>query len=76
MDDLSGHIANLRQEITHLQGLNAQYKKRQEHSAIEQSKYEQWQNRLREIRQELLAVREQPPAPAVWWDRSRRSRNA
>ena len=76
MEQRSQHVASLRQEITYLDGLNAQYHKRQKHTAIEQFKYEQWQNRLREIRQELLTMREGPPAPSVWWDRSRRSQEA
>jgi hypothetical protein len=76
MDYVSELVANLREEIVYLKGLNAQYQKRHEHSAVERLKYEQWQARLQQIRQELLTLREVPPEPTVWWDRSRRSRGA
>ncbi len=72
MDHFSEHLTSLRQEINHLQSLNAQYWKKRQHSPVEQSAFEQWQNRLLEIKQELLTLRDYPSQPAVWWDKSRR----
>lgn len=72
MDHFAEHLTNLRQEINHLQGLNAQYRKKREHSPVEQSAFTQWQNRLQEIKQELSNLRDFPTRPAVWWDKSRR----
>lgn len=74
MDYFTEHLSCLRQEIVHLESLNAQYWKRREHSPMERSTFEQWQNRLQEIKQELLTMRDSPPQPVIWWDRSRRSR--
>lgn len=74
MDHLAEHLTNLRQEINHLQTLNAQYQKKREHTPVEQSVFEQWQNRLLEIKQELASLRDFPSRPSVWWDKSKRDR--
>jgi len=69
MDSISQYINLLRQEITDLRTLNTRYSEHAEHSPVEKSAFELRQNRLSQIKQELLNMRNSPPDLSVWWDK-------
>jgi len=71
MDYLSPHLASLRQEIADLRNINALYAQQSVHSAVEEAASDVRTNRLLQIKQELLKMRDCPPKPMVWWDKVR-----
>jgi hypothetical protein len=70
MDYLSSHLASLRQEIAELRNINVLYAKQSVHNAVEQTASDVRASRLLQIKQELSNMRDCPPDPRVWWDRS------
>jgi hypothetical protein len=76
MDYLSSHLASLRQEIAGLRNMNGLYAQQSEHSAVEEAASDVRANRLLQIKQELLKMRDCPPNPMVWWDKVRTPKRA
>jgi hypothetical protein len=76
MDYLSPHLTSLRQEIADLRNMNTLYAQQSVHSAVEEAASGVRANRLLQIKQELLKMRDCPPKPMVWWDKVRRTKRA
>jgi len=73
MPYISEHLSSLRQEIIDLRNLNASVRKSGHTSEVDQTAFELRTNRLREIKQELSRMLNQPDDPKVWWERFRKS---
>jgi hypothetical protein len=73
MPYISEHLSSLRQEIIDLRNLNASVRKSGPTSEVDQTAFELRTNRLREIKQELSRMLNQPDDPKVWWERFRKS---
>ncbi len=73
MDYVSRHLTLLRQEITDLRNLNTRYSEHREHTPVEKLAFESRQNRLSQIKQELLTMRNRPTDLTVWWDKRPRA---
>jgi hypothetical protein len=73
MDHITGHLNLLRQEINDLRNLNARYAETRGHTPVEKTAFESRQNRLSQIKQELLNMRNTPSDSAVWWDKQKSS---
>jgi len=71
MTYITEHLSSLRQEISALRDSNALIAKNGPHSEHEQTALELRTNRLREIKQELSRMLNQPDDPKVWWERFR-----
>ncbi len=72
MPYISEHLSSLRQEIVALRNMNARSTDKSAHSPVDQSALEQRAHRLREIKQELSKMLNNPDDPTVWWDRVRK----
>jgi hypothetical protein len=72
MDYLSSHLTSLRQEISDLRDLNVLYLQQGEHSPVEQTLSDVRSSRLLQIKRELSDMRDCPPDPKVWWDKTRK----
>ncbi len=70
MNYLSSHLASLRREITELRNMNVLYAQQSVHNAVEQTASDARASRLLQIKQELSEMRDCPPEPGVWWDKS------
>ena len=71
MSHVSEHLSSLRQEITDLRNRNALCSEQGGHSAIEQSALQLRNDRLLQIKRELLTMLNRSDN-AVWWDKSRK----
>jgi hypothetical protein len=76
MTYLADHLFSLRQEIAHLQNMNAHYANKAEHSQLDESALELRTVRLRQIKKELENMLVRPNNPKVWWERHPKSRIA
>lgn len=76
MDYLASHLASLRQEITELQKMNVLYAQQSVHNAVEQTASDVRANRLLQIKQELLKMRDCPPEHSIWWAKVRGPKRA
>ena len=72
MDYFSSHLTSLRQEISDLRDLNVRYLQQAEHTPLEQTASDVRSNRLLQIMRELSGMRNCPPDPKVWWDKTRK----
>jgi len=71
------HLSSLRQEITDLRKMNAQFTGKGSNSQMDQSEVEMRAIRLAEIKKELSQMLNRPEDPAVWWEKGgRRNRVA
>jgi hypothetical protein len=68
---ISDHLSSLSKEISGLRDRNALYSQQSQHSPVERTAAEARGNRLLQIQQELLKMRN-PPDPTVWWAKSRK----
>jgi hypothetical protein len=73
MPYISEHLSSLRQEINDIRSLNARFAEKGVHTELDQTALELRSNRLREIKQELSKMLDQPDDPKVWWERARTS---
>jgi len=73
MPYISEHLSSLRREITSLRNSNALVSKNGIHSEHDQTALELRANRLREIKEELSQMLNQPDDPKVWWERFRKT---
>jgi hypothetical protein len=76
MTYLMEHLCSLRQEIAHLQNMNAHYSNKSEHSPLDQSALEMRTIRLLQIKKELASMLARPNNPKVWWENLRKTRIA
>jgi hypothetical protein len=76
MTYLAEHLSSLRQEIAHLQNMNAHYAKKTERSPLDESALELRTVRLLQIKKELANMLERPSDPKVWWEKLPRPRIA
>ena len=76
MDYFSPHLTSLRQEIADLRNMNGLYALQSEHSAVDVAASDVRANRLLQIKQELLKMRDRPPRLMVWWDKVRAPKRA
>lgn len=76
MPYISEHLSSLRQEITSLRNANTLVTKNGRPTEHEQTALELRTTRLREIKQELSKMLNQPDDPKVWWERFRKTRVA
>lgn len=76
MPYISEHLSSLRQEIAALRNSNALVAKNGRHNEHEQTALELRTMRLREIKDELSRMLNQPNDPSVWWERFRKTKVA
>jgi hypothetical protein len=76
MPYISEHLSSLRQEIISLRNANTLVTKNGRPTEHEQTALELRTTRLREIKQELSKMLNQPDDPKVWWERFRKTRVA
>lgn len=76
MTYLMEHLCSLRQEIAHLQNMNAHYSHKSEHSPLDQSASEMRTIRLLQIKKELGNMLARPNNPKVWWENLPKTRIA
>lgn len=73
MPYISEHLASLRQEIKTLRNSNALVTKNGRYNEHEQTAHELRTNRLREIKEELSQMLNQPDDRKVWWEGVRKT---
>jgi hypothetical protein len=73
MPYISEHLSSLRQEIISLRNANTLVTKNGRPTEHEQTALELRTTRLREIKQELSKMLNQPDDPKVWWERFRKT---
>ena len=73
MTYLMEHLCGLRQEIAHLQNMNAHYSNKSEHSPLDLSALEMRTIRLLQIKKELASMLARPNNPKVWWENLRKT---
>ena len=66
---LADHLSGLRQEIAHLQNMNAHYANKTEHSPLDDSALELRTVRLLQIKKELANLLVRPTDSKVWWEK-------
>lgn len=70
---ISEHLSSLRQEISTIRNSNALVTKNGRYNEHEQTALELRTKRLREIKDELSRMLDQPDDRKVWWERFRKT---